>query len=130
MSYLNVWYLNHIVYWHVHCERHLHDASVHAFVTTMACLHTRMSYLYVPSYLNLTPTATFSFANSSTLQVYEGDMLKVCVRGEQVSTSTEVKIIGSEVSNKGSAIGTIIASIIVLPYWATTVKRSTNYNIV
>ena len=57
-------------------------------------------------------------------------MLKVCVQGEKVSTSTEVKIVESEVSNKSSAIGTIIASIIVLPYWATTVKWSTNYNIV
>ena len=80
--------------------------------------------------ISVSPTATFSFVNSSTIQVYEGDMLKVCVQGEKVSTSTEVKIVESEVSNKSSAIGTIIASIIVLPYWATTVKWSTNYNIV
>ena len=68
-------------------------------------------FIYVPSYLHLTPTVTFSFhTNSSTIQVYEGDMLEVCIQGEEVSTSTEVEIVWRVAPNKNSAIGIILAS--------------------
>ena len=66
-----------------------------------------MFYSFALSYLHLFTASTFSFRNSSTLNVSEGEILKVCVEGRDVSTSKEVEIIGTFISNNRSAIGTI-----------------------
>lgn len=59
-------------------------------------------------YIHGFAASTFSFHNiSSTKQVYEGEVLEVCVEGKDVCESTEVEIDVTFTSNMTSAIGTL-----------------------